>query len=152
MSQGAKDNGFLKLNETDVFQLEAAKIEFAMELKRAMDRAGCNSARLAETLGVSRPLVSKLLRGDANVTIETMVKASMALSGKLLLRIVRENASAQVFEMAKVAMSKGRQSPHVNARERARCAWADHAWTMSANDLQEAQEAQEANEAQSIAA
>lgn len=152
MSKISKGKSFFDLDRTEVFQLEAAKVEFAMELKRSMDRAGFNCARLAEALGVSRPMVSKLLRGDANVTIETMAKAAMALEGKLLLRIVRENSSAQVFEMAKVAMAKGRAAAQVTARERARCAWADHAWTISANDLQEAQEAQEANEAQSIAA
>lgn len=149
MAQHVERKGFLAIEESEIFHVESAKVEFALELKRAMDRTGTNSARLAETLGVSRPMVSKLLRGDANATIETMVKASMALGGKLLLRIVRDGSSAQVFEVAKVAMAKPRGVGPLSARERAGCAWADHAWTVSANDLQEAQEA---NEAQSLAA
>lgn len=78
---------FSDIHNSEEFQFESAKIAFAMELKRSMDATGINNTQLAQKLGVSKPMITKLLRGDANVTIETMVKASMALDGKLVLKI-----------------------------------------------------------------
>lgn len=83
---------FANLKSTDSFRIELAKQEFALEIRRAMLREDISNAALADRLGVSRPTVTKLLRGDANVTIEAMVKAALAVSGQLLLRIVREGA------------------------------------------------------------
>ncbi len=91
---------FANLKSTDAFKIELAKQEFALEIRRAMMREDISNAALADRLGVSRPMVTKLLRGDANVTIETMVKAALAVGGQLFLKIVREGATARFFEVA----------------------------------------------------
>ena len=83
------------------FCIEVAKLDFALELKRMMDHGEIKNVELAERLGVSKPMVSKLLRGDTNVTIETMVKASKAVGGELFIKIVRNNCTAKLFEVVK---------------------------------------------------
>src|SRR5262245_10925539 len=83
------------------FCVEAAKLDFALELKRMMDHGQVKNFELADRLGVSKPMISKLLRGDANVTIETMVKASRAVGGDVFIRIVRNNCTPKLFEVVK---------------------------------------------------
>lgn len=87
------------------YHVEAAKLDFALELKRAMDREKVTHAELAERLGVSRPMVSKLLGGDANVTIETMVKATRCLNSTLHLKMVRPQCTAHFFEVLQPGVS-----------------------------------------------
>lgn len=104
---------FRDLENSEEFHIESAKLEFALELKRVMDRDKITNADLAERLKVSRPMVTKLLRGDANVTIETMVKAVRALSGKLFVRIVREGCSGRLIELVQHEMSRPHEVPRV---------------------------------------
>lgn len=75
------------------FQLVHAKLAFAVQLKKAMDREGVTPSELAKRLEVSRPMVSKLLSGEANVTIDTMVKAAYRLRSRLYLNLANEHAS-----------------------------------------------------------
>lgn len=86
---------FKEIESSDEFHYESAKLEFALKLKRAMERENLKNAQLVERLGVSRSTVSKLLRGDANVTIETMVKGCRALGGRLFIKIACESYSAR---------------------------------------------------------
>jgi transcriptional regulator with XRE-family HTH domain len=92
---------FNKLHDDVDFRIEAAKLDFALELKRMMEQNEIKNVDLAERLGVSKPMVSKLLRGDANATIETMVKASKAVGGEFFIKIVRDNCTARIFEVVK---------------------------------------------------
>ncbi|WP_439444509.1 helix-turn-helix transcriptional regulator [Xanthomonas translucens pv. translucens] len=97
---------FQDLLASGILKVELAKQDFAIEMKNAMQRNSITNAELAEALGVSRPMVTKLLRGDANVTIETMVKVGAALGCNLLLKLVREGSSARVFEIAEASRAR----------------------------------------------
>lgn len=99
---------FKDLRESVEYDVEVAKLDFALELKRHMDEKELKNVDLANLLEVSKPMITKLLRGDSNVTIETMVKASRAVNGKLFLKIVRDNCTARVFEsvIAKAEVAK----------------------------------------------
>lgn len=96
-----KGGVFNDLHDDIDFCVEAAKLDFALELKRMMDQGDIKNVDLAERLGVSRPMVSKLLRGDANVTIETMARASKAVGGNIFVRILRSNCTPKLFEVVK---------------------------------------------------
>lgn len=52
-----------------------------------MLREKISNAALAEKIGCSPAYISKILRGDANFTIETMVKISRALDSKLCIHL-----------------------------------------------------------------
>ena len=88
---------FSDIESTIEFEFETAKVGFAMELKKVMDENRMSNAQLATKMKVSRPMVTKLLRGDANVTIETMVKASIALGGKISLKIKSETPAIKLL-------------------------------------------------------
>ena len=49
-------------------------------------------ADLAEKIGTSAAYITKVFRGDANFTIESMAKLSRATGGKLHIRIIDDNA------------------------------------------------------------
>lgn len=112
----SKEGVFNSIQGSVEFAVEAAKLDFALELKRMMDQSNINNAELAERLDVSRPMITKLLRGDTNATIETMVKASRAVGGEFFVRIVRKNCTPRLFELAKTErwMTEGgkRKNPY----------------------------------------
>jgi len=61
--------------------------DFTRDLGARMDAQTMNRAELAEKLGTSPAYVTKVLRGDANFTLETMTKLSKAVGGKLRVHI-----------------------------------------------------------------
>lgn len=134
-------SGFLQaLYGSDEFYIESAKLDFALELKRVLASKGMTNADLADALGVSRPMVSKMLRGDANLTIESMVKACRRLQHKLYIHIVRENCSARLFELAQSEpKASGYRVPKLSARERSGGDWA-----FAANDIHQLERKDEA--------
>jgi transcriptional regulator with XRE-family HTH domain len=66
---------------------ELAIIELTEGLCRRMEEKKISRAELARRLGTSRAYVTKLLGGDANFTLTTMVKLAMALEGTLQINI-----------------------------------------------------------------
>lgn len=130
--------GHDRLNEiinSDEYHVESAKLEFALELKRVLDREKMTHAAFAERLGVSRPMISKMLRGDANMTIETMVKACRRLQSNLYLKIMREDCSARFFELAP-NIGRARHQEHQSTRGRWLPVRENAGWDFSANDLE----------------
>lgn len=77
--------------------VEGAKVDFAMGLARVMEARDISKAKLAHELGVSKPLVTRILRGDANLTIQTMVRAARAAGGKLHLHVAPDGQDVQWF-------------------------------------------------------
>jgi transcriptional regulator with XRE-family HTH domain len=72
------------------YKVDVAALEFVDELVRCMRQTGVTQAELARRLGASEPYVSKVLRGDANFTLATMVKLATAVGQGL--RVILEPA------------------------------------------------------------
>lgn len=92
----------MKFEELDAsleFKAEVAKLQFAMEVNSGLQRAGWSRSDLADRLGVSRALVTKMLRGDANVTIDTMVRLADVFGGTLFMKFVKSGRCLKVFEV-----------------------------------------------------
>lgn len=79
--------------------IEGAKLDFALSLVEIMERNEITRTELADRLSVSRPMVTKILRGDANLTIETMVRATKAVFGKLEIRAIPESSNGYWMEV-----------------------------------------------------
>jgi len=71
----------------DAFWVESAILEFTEEMAARMDQLGVSKSQLAERLKVNPAFVTKLLKGNNNFTIQTMVKVSRALDADLRLHI-----------------------------------------------------------------
>lgn len=85
--------------DRDTYWVEVAKHDFAFSIYRQLKRHGLTNAALAEKLGVSPPYVSKVLRGDENLTIESMVKIVRAANGKLHLEVADESDGLHWFNV-----------------------------------------------------
>jgi transcriptional regulator with XRE-family HTH domain len=66
--------------------------EFTEDLSRLMKEQGVNRAELARRMGTSRAYVTKMLGGNANFTLLTMVKLAMALDGAVHIHIANKRA------------------------------------------------------------
>jgi len=73
--------------ETDTYWVEKAKLDFALELDRICKSANINGKSLAEKFGKSAAYISRVFRGDTNLTIESMVKLSRAAGAKLEIKV-----------------------------------------------------------------
>jgi transcriptional regulator with XRE-family HTH domain len=81
--------------------VEGAKLDFAIGLAKLLNRAGLSRSEFATRLGVSLPMVTKILRGDTNVTIETMAKAACAAQGRLHINLAPADSQCRWFEIVK---------------------------------------------------
>ncbi len=74
---------------------EAAVLEFTLDLLRRMEEQDVSRAELARRMGTSRAYITRLLGGDANFTLMTMVKLSMAVGGALHIHISDQKATTR---------------------------------------------------------
>ncbi len=124
--------------ESAELDVEGAKIDFALELARLIESQGLSRAQFAQKLGVTKPMVTRILRGDSNLTIGTMVRAAHAAGGKLHLHIAPENQSVQWFNLIR----GGQIAASPDGSARLASASRANPWHFAAND----------HETQSIAA
>ncbi len=80
--------------ETDAYWVESAKLEFALALEQQRLAAGLSYADLAKKMGTSAAYISKVFRGETNLTIESMVKLARATGGQLDARFLVEESTA----------------------------------------------------------
>lgn len=82
------------------------------EINRIMCKEGLSKAELADKMGVSRPYVTKLLRG-ANVSLQTLSKVASALGYKTCISMVPKDWEAKVFAVSPVNWKgRGDRRPH----------------------------------------
>ncbi len=77
------------------YKVDAAALEFVDELVRCMREAGVNQAEVARRLDTSEPYVSKVLRGDANFTLATMVKLAAAVGHDVHVQLAPAGSMAR---------------------------------------------------------
>lgn len=76
----------------DSYWVEKAKLGFSIALERWRRQSQFSNSELAEKIGTSPAYITKVFRGDANFTIETMNKLARACGGQLDIQIVDCNA------------------------------------------------------------
>lgn len=84
--------------KSDTYWVELAKLDFAMALEKQIKLAGISYAMLAKNIGTSAAYISKIFRGDTNMTIETMVKLTRASGARLNIEIVSEPTTMQRWD------------------------------------------------------
>jgi transcriptional regulator with XRE-family HTH domain len=78
------------------YWVAGAILEFTESLTRLMEQEGVSRAQLARRLGVSPAYVTKMLRGNANFTMRSMVKAARALQASFRPRLKRRGGKDRV--------------------------------------------------------
>ncbi|MEN9419420.1 MAG: hypothetical protein RI988_3040 [Pseudomonadota bacterium] len=92
--------------KTDSYWVEVTKLEFAIALEQRRKVAGMTYKALAEKIGASGAYISKVFRGDTNMTIESMVKLARVTGGHLVVRIVDSEAEVSGWDASAFAAAK----------------------------------------------
>lgn len=79
--------------------IEAAKLDFALDMVKIMDRAGLNQQQVADLAGVKPPYINRVLRGDENLTIATMVKLASAAGARLNIHVSASDCAVRWLEV-----------------------------------------------------
>ncbi len=77
--------------QKDDFWVESAKLSFVIELNRLLQNCEMTYADLARRIDRSPAYISKIMAGDTNFTIETLVKLSRAVDCRLDIKLHSEN-------------------------------------------------------------
>lgn len=104
--------------ESPELAVEHAKLDFALALERVMAQQGVNRASLSRRIGTSPAAVSVALRGDANLTIDRMVRLAAALGATVHFHVAPQAANVHWME------SFGGQT---DEQRRNATSWAKHA-------------------------
>lgn len=88
-----------QLKHDDSYWAESVKIDFAVSLDRIMHRIGLSKAGLAHKIKSSPAYITKVLRGDTNLTIDSMVKLVRAANCDLHIAIIHQASSAEWIEL-----------------------------------------------------
>ncbi|MFY2610514.1 MULTISPECIES: helix-turn-helix domain-containing protein [Achromobacter] len=83
----------------EVDDAEDLKLDFALSLERAMEHRSVSKAAFARLTGVSQARISKVLRGDTNLTIESMVALAKALDQKVHIHMASKDVKIRWFEV-----------------------------------------------------
>jgi plasmid maintenance system antidote protein VapI len=87
--------------QRDSYWVEKAKLNFSIELTNFFKKSGITQTSLAEKLNTSPAYITKVFRGDANFTIETMVKLARSVDGELQIHISPKQSNEQWFDVLK---------------------------------------------------
>jgi transcriptional regulator with XRE-family HTH domain len=80
---------FEEAKQHEDYWVEQAILEVTEEVARRMEELEVSRAELARRLGTSPAYVTKILRGDANFTLATIVKLTRALKSELRFHLAR---------------------------------------------------------------
>lgn len=75
-------------------QYARAVADFLQQVNAQMQAQDVNNAELARRMGTSAAYVSRLFRGNANLSVQTMVKLAQAVGAQLQLGLVNDPAGA----------------------------------------------------------
>ncbi len=90
-----------RARERDSYWTGRAVHEFTEDIFTLMEQRGVTRAELARRMGSSPAYVTKMLRGNTNFTIESMVRIARALDGKLSLHVGRNEDQTRWFDVVK---------------------------------------------------
>ncbi len=79
--------------QSDEYWVEQAKIDFATSLESRRRASLLSYKEVAARLKTSAAYISKVFRGDSNLTIESMVKLARATGGHLEVKVVEPKAA-----------------------------------------------------------
>lgn len=88
-----------KARKRESYWTARAVHEFTEDLCRLMEQRGVTKAELARRLGSSPAYITKVLRGNTNFTIESMVRLARALDGRISLHVSRREEQTRWFDV-----------------------------------------------------
>lgn len=93
------------------YKLESAMLSFNSQVINRLDELGLTRTQLAERLDVKPPMISRMLNGNTNYTLKTMVSIASALDCEFDVRIPPVGFKAVSFYVSSSAVSCDVQLP-----------------------------------------
>ncbi len=87
-----------RAKEGDGYWVDRTKLDFSLSLEKQRRVVGMSYADIARKITSSAAYVTKIFRGDVNLTIESMVKLARATGGQLHIQIIDEKASGRIWD------------------------------------------------------
>lgn len=89
-----------ELESSDGFEAEKKILEFTTKLYQLMKKRNITKKELSERLNTSQAYITKIFRGNANFTIQTMTRLARALDGDLHIQVTpKEQKIARWFKV-----------------------------------------------------
>lgn len=85
--------------KTHEYRAEGASIEFTNAMLTRMRQVGVSRSKLARKINVNPAYISKILRGDTNFTLDTMVKIANALESDFRCHLQPAGAKSQWLDV-----------------------------------------------------
>lgn len=124
------------LPQDDAYWSEAAKQDFAVAVERLMVRHGIGKREFARELKTSPAYVTKVLRGDTNLTIDSMVKLARAVGGTVHIHVAPKEANVRWFEHWAERVPVAREGRVLEEKEKAAAqTWVKQAKEMAAEQI-----------------
>jgi len=81
---------FNQAKERDTYWVASLILDFTEGLYKMMEANGVSRSELARRLGVSPAYITKVLRGNVNFTLDSMVRLVRAAGGEVRLQVAPE--------------------------------------------------------------
>jgi len=86
------------IRQSHDYRLEKAKLEFIQGVTRIMQQKEITNAELARRLETSPAYITKVMRGDTNFTLDSLVKITYALDSKVHIHVADTSAKVRWTE------------------------------------------------------
>lgn len=93
------------------FRLEAFIFDLTERISKRMKDGNISRSKLAELLGISPPAVTKILNGNSNFTLKTLLSLADALDLELKVEFIEKKAvSAKLYDYKPLFASANEQT------------------------------------------
>ena len=108
---------FRDLEHDPEYLAEYAIVEFTEDMAKRMEDLGITRSELARRLDTSPAYITKILQGNANFTLKSMVRIAQALEADLKTHLQPEGVQSQWFDLFQSDAQVGqRKNPPVNVQ------------------------------------
>jgi transcriptional regulator with XRE-family HTH domain len=102
------DELYKEARDKDAYRVADAIYSFTEELNRIAQLEGVSRAELARRLGTSAAYVTKVFRGDANFTVESMVRLARAVGARIHIHFAPDPPTTNIQDLEKAS---GKEAP-----------------------------------------
>jgi transcriptional regulator with XRE-family HTH domain len=89
------------------YRLQAHVLDVSERVHARIRQLGISQAEVARRMGVSRPMITKLLTGDSNFQLRTLLRLADALDMDLMVDLVPEGFRLPRFYVSRAASAMG---------------------------------------------
>ena len=104
------DELYKEARRKDAYRVADAIYSFTEELNRIAQLEGVSRAELARRLGTSAAYITKVFRGDANFTVESMVRLARAVGARGHIHLAPDPPTTDFLDLEKASGKKASSS------------------------------------------